>query len=410
MKMSGKWWAVIGVVFLIAALVALYIPYNSNKNEQTDLQQQIALARQMVLARTMSKNTIEQRIQELEADIAAGEEENAQLQEELDQLEEQLLQLEDEREQAIQEAIALLTATEARFLSAAESIEYGELLFAMADTAQITLAQIDYSHGSTVNIEGVDYDTVSLELSVYGKKADILAYLAEIQSDDAFNTSLFDQVNILMPKLLTEDEKDYIFEIVLDEMVATAIADLTPDEICNFIVLGIEDVTGDLIIKKTVENMAKEIKMLLNALMAEDFDDPLVSTLKGDYDDLLAQKLAELIKQHINDWLEDTVVNMLAERIAIALQNGDDLEGIVGKDIAALLGTQLSGALASDIAALLKEYISERIYDRMVGYVTPHIYTDAQEASDELITILETYSSSYINIAVYVYNTSQEAE
>ena len=410
MKMSGKWWAVIGAVFLIAALLALYIPYNSNKNEQADLQQQITLARQMVLVRTMSKNTIEQRIQELEANILAGEEENTQLQEELDQLEAELLRLETEREQAIQEAIALLAATEAKFLSAAESIEYGELLFALADTSQITLSQIDYSYGGTVNIEGVDYDTVSLELSISGKKADILGYLLEIQSDAAFNTSLLNQVNILMPKLLTEDEKDYIFEIVLDEMVATAIADLTPDEICNFIILGIEDVTGDIIVKKTVENMAKEIRMLLDALMAENFDDPLVSTIKGDYADLLAQKLAEQIKGYINEWLQDTVVNMLAERIAIALENGDDLEGIVGEDIAALLGSQLAGALSSDIAALLKEYISERIYDRMVGYVSPHVYTDAQESAKELITVLETSSSSYMNIVVYVYNTSQEAE
>lgn len=410
MKMTGKRWAFVGALIFIAAIIALYIPYNSNKNEQKDLQQQITIARQMALARTMSKNSVEQKIQELEADIAAADEETAQLQDELDQLQAELVRLEAEREQAIQEAIALLNTTETKFLSAAESIEYGELLFALADSAQITLEQIDYSDGGGINIEGVDYDVVLLELSVYGAKADILNYLVEIQSDAAFSTSFFDQVNITMPELLTEDEKELVFNLILEDMVAKGIADLTLDQICNFIVLGIDDVTGNYLITRNVEEMARKIKELLNALMAEDFEDPLVSTLTEDYDDRLAQELAELIKQHINDLLEDKVVSVLTERIVTALENGDNLESIVGEDIATLLGDALVGALPADIAALLKQYISERIYDRMVGYVTPQVYTEAQEAADEAITILETASTGNIKIAVYVYNTSQEGE
>jgi uncharacterized membrane protein YheB (UPF0754 family) len=193
-------------------------------------------------------------------------------------------------------------------------------------------------------------------------------------------------------------------------MVAKGIEDLTVDEICNFIVLGIEDVTGNYIQTKTVEQMAARIKELLNELMTEEFDDPLVYTLTEDYDDRLALELAELIKQHINDWLTDTVVNELAARTAEALENGDSLEGIVGEDIAALLGGSLVGALPSDIAALLNEFISKNIYNRMVEYVTPQVFHDAQDASDETITILETASSANIEIAVYVYNTSQEGK
>jgi hypothetical protein len=410
MKMSGKWWAVIGVVFLIAVLIALYIPYNSNKNEQETLQQQITVARQMVLARTLSKNSVEQKIKKLEADIITAEEENTRLQDELDQLQAELARLEAEREQAIQEAIALLNATEAKFLSVAESIEYGELLFALAGTSQITLAQIDYSYRDTVNINDVNYNIVLLELSVLGKKADILDYLVKIQSDIAFGSALFDQVNITMPKLLTDAEKESVFNLVLDEMVAKGIEDLTIDEICNFIVFGIEDVTGDYILTRDVENMATSIKELLNALMGKEFEDPLVTTLTEDYDDSLASEMAKLIKQHIRDLLEDKVITVLAERIAAALENGDSLESIVGEDIATLLGSDLVSSLPADIAALLKEYISECIYNRMVGYVSPHVYTNAQEAADEMINVLETSSTGDIKIAVYVYNASQEEE
>jgi hypothetical protein len=410
MKMSGKWWAVIGVVFLIAVLIALYIPYNSNKNEQETLQQQINVARQMVLARTLSKNSVEQKIKKLEADIITAEEENTRLQGELDQLQAELARLEAEREQAIQEAIALLNATEAKFLSVAESIEYGELLFALAGTSQITLAQIDYSYRDTVNINDVNYNIVLLELSVLGKKADILDYLVKVQSDAAFGSALFDQVNITMPKLLTDAEKESVFNLILDEMVAKGIEDLTVDEICNFIVFGIQDVTGDYILTRDVENMATSIKELLNALMGKEFDDPLVSTLTEDYDDSLALKLAEMIKQHIKDLLEDKVITVLADRIATALEHGDSLESIVGEDIATLLGSDLVSSLPADIAALLKEYISECIYNRMVGYVSPHVYTNAQEAADEMINLLETSSTGDIKIAVYVYNASQEEE
>jgi hypothetical protein len=410
MKMTGKKWAFIGALIFVAAIVALYIPYNSNKNEQGSLQQQINVARQMVLARTLSKNSVEQKIQKLEADIATAEGVSEQLQDELDQLQQELLQLENEREQAVQEAIALLNATEAKFLNAAESIEYGELLFTLANSAQIKLSQVDYTDSGSVNIGGVDYDVVLLNLAVNGKKADILDYLVKIQTNTAFNTSLFDQVNIQMPKLLTDDEKNLVFNLILEDMVAKGIEDLTVDEICDFIVLGIEDVTGNYIQVKDVETMAAKIKELLNELMTEEFDDPLVSTLTEDYDDLLASKLAEMIKQHIDDLLTDTVVNTLATRIAEALENGDSLEGIVGEDIATLLGSQLVGALPSDIAALLKEFISECISNRMVDYVTPHVFQNAQKAANEKIAELETTSNGNIEIAIYVYNTSQEGK
>jgi uncharacterized membrane protein YheB (UPF0754 family) len=193
-------------------------------------------------------------------------------------------------------------------------------------------------------------------------------------------------------------------------MVAKGIAELTVDEICNFIVLGIEDVTGNYIQARDVKDMATSIKELLNQLMAEEFEDPLVSTLTEDYDDRLALDLAELIKQHINDWLEDKVIAVLAARIATALENGDSLESIVGEDIATLLGNELASAIPADIAGLLKEYISERIEFRMTEYVSPHIYTGAQVAADEMITELETASSSSIKIVIYTYNTSQEGE
>ncbi|MDD4923684.1 MAG: hypothetical protein PHF74_02455 [Dehalococcoidales bacterium] len=410
MKMSGKRWAVIGVVLLIGAIVALYIPYNNNIKEQETLQQQITTARQLVLVRTMSKNSLEQKILELEADIAAAEEETVQLQEELDNLQAELLQLEAEREQAIQEAIALLNATEAKFLGSAESIEYGELLFALANSADITLSQIDYSSGGTVSIEDVEYGVVFLELSVSGKKADILDYLVKIQFDDAFNTALFDQISLSLPKILTEEEKEQVFFTILHEMEAQGIADFTLDEICNFIILGIADVTGNYISTETVEDMAKRIKQILADLMEEEYEEPLEHTLTEDYDDRLALELAQLIKQHIIDLLQDTVVNEITARIVTALENGDNLESIVGEDIAALLSSELSGALPGDIAALLKTYISECIYDRMVEHVTPHVFQSAQVAANELIIQLEAASSGGIKIAVFTYNTSQEEE
>ncbi len=410
MKMSGKRWAVIGVVVLIAAAVALYIPYNSNKNEQETLQQQINTAKQMALVRTMSKNNLEQKIQKLEADIAAAGEKTAELQQELNLLQDELLQLEAEREQAIQEAIALLNATEAKFLSAVESIEYGELLFALADSSGITLSQIIYSIGATINIEGVNYDIVILDLAISGKKAGILDYLIKIQSDASFNTALFDNISLSLPKMLTADEKELVFDIVLDEMVLEGIADLSLDQICNFIVLGIADVTGNYISTQTVQEMATAIKQILAELMQEVFEEPLEHTLTEDYDDSLAFDLAALIKQHINDWLADKVIKELSERIAAALENGDNLETIVGEDIAALLSSELSGALTSDIAGLLKTYISECIEKRMVEHVTPLVLLSAQAAANELIIEMETASSGTVRIAVYTYNTSQEEE
>ncbi|GEM_PF-3752252 len=410
MKMSGKWWAIIGVVIFIGAVIALYIPYNNNIKEQNTLQQQINTARQMVLLQTMNKNKLEQEIQQLEEDIEAAEDENALLQQELNRKQNELEQLQDEREQAIQEAVALLHATEAKFLTAAKSIEYGELLYALADSAGVKISQIAYSSTDKVTIEEVDYGVVFLELAISGYKADILDYLIEIQADDSFATAICDSINLSWPKMLTGSQKDEVFAITLDEMIAEGIENLTVDELVNFIVLGIEDVTGNFINKRTVEDMAKAIKQLLADLMEEEFEEIPDSTLTDDYDDRLAAELAQLIKEHIKDGLEDAVVSEIVGRIVEAIENGDDLESVVGSHIATLIGSQLVSALPGDITALLKEYISECIYYRMTEYVRPLVFQDAQALTEELIEEMENASGGTVKIAVYTYNAPQEEE
>ena len=410
MKKSGKWWAIIGVVIFIGAAVALYIPYNNNIKEQNTLQQQINTARQMVLLQTMNKNNLEQEIQQLEEDIGAAEEENAQLQQELNRKQDELQQLRAEREQAIQEAVALLNATEAKFLTAAESIEYGELLYALADSAGIAISEIAYSSTDKVTIGEVDYGVVFLELAISGNKADILDYLIEIQADDSFATAIYDSINLTLPKMLTEGQKDEVFSITLDEMIAEGINNLTVDQLVNYIVLGIEDVTGNYLNTRSVEDMAKVIKQLLADMMEEEFDGILGSTLTDDYDERLADELAQLIKTHIKDGLEDAVVSEIVGRIVEAIENGDDLESVVGSQIATLLGSQLAGALSGDITALLKEYISECVYYRMVEYVRPFVFQDAQALTEDIIEEMENASGGTVKIAVYTYNAPQEEE
>jgi hypothetical protein len=397
MKMNGRKWVLTGIVIFIVAAMALYIPYNNEIKKQEDLEQNIFTSQQRVLVLTMSKGKLEDEIVQLEADIASAQEESAQKQVELDNLQEELDELEHEREQAIIDALVSLNNIKAEYPDMIASIDYSESLFALAETSDIKLNGLITSDTATVVIEGINYEKISIKLSTAGYMDNILKFISGIQSDDAFKTAFFDNIDIGTPLPLTDEEKAAIYTTALNELKLAAISQFTIDEMVDFIILAIEDVTGTHLDTHPVEEIAQNILSDINSLVTEG------------YDATFAYDLAELIKQHISEWIIDEAINPLAIEIAEVITGGGDhatMAALFGEEIASLIGENLTGTLPEDIAELLKSYISSLIDLKMGEAVLPLVENDALELANSRIAETES-SEGDISLVIYYY---QEAE
>jgi Skp family chaperone for outer membrane proteins len=397
MKMNGRKWVLTGIVIFIVAAIALYIPYNNEIKKQDDLEQNIFTSQQRVLILTMSKGKLEDEITQLEADIAVAQEESAQKQVELDNLQEELDELEHEREQAIIDALVSLNNIKAEYPDMIASIDYSESLFALAETSDIKLNGLITSDTATVVIEGINYEKISIKLSTTGYRDNILKFISGIQSDDAFKTAFFDNIDVSTPLPLTDEEKAAIYTTALNELKLAAISQFTIDEMVDFIILAIEDVTGTHLDTHPVEEIAQNILSDINSLVTEG------------YDVTFAYDLAELIKQHISEWIIDEFLKPLSDEIAEVITGGGDhatMAALFGEEIASLIGENFTGTLPEDIAELLKSYISSLIDLKMGEAVFPLVEIDALELADSRIAETES-SEGDISLVIYYY---QEAE
>jgi hypothetical protein len=393
MKMSrGKWIIAAFIVFIIAVL-GLYIPYNNERNQQGQIEKDIAGLQQRILLLTLNKNTIQKEIAELNIEIAESEELSSQKQFEIAILQSQLDALIDEREAAVAKALSDLNAIQAEYMKEADSIDYGDLLFSLAAANEIALSSLMMTDEDNIDINGVSYSRSSVALTASGARDNLLEFISQISNEAAFKTAFFDAMHLITPVPLTDDEKQEIYDRALSELELEAVSRFTIDETVDFIILGLSNVTGSSLSVPDVEEMAGNILSVLDNLLAEEYQLPL------------ANNLAEIIKQYISKWIIDKVIEPLALDIANAITSGSDQEALAelfGADIAALLGEEIVNLLPSEIAALLKEYIASQIQLEMSRAVFPLIKDRASDIAAERIRQAEATESNF-SLVIYSY-------
>jgi len=157
MKLSNKVWIIAGIGVIVVLLVVAFMMYSRQGADQQDLQdrQDAATARSATL--TASK-------QDLENQLA--------------------------------QAQSLLDDSQAQYPQTIESIEYGEYLFEIADSCDVTLASLSFPKPGTVTQGSVTYSVVSLSLPVSGELDNIYMFIDTLRTDPRFASTSVKSVNL----------------------------------------------------------------------------------------------------------------------------------------------------------------------------------------------------------------------
>lgn len=385
MRLNRTAWLVIGVGIFVVAAVVLFMFYRGQADKQQEAKDELGLVQDSVTILFAQKRA-------LDDELAQKENELAQWNDTIGQLEDQLAQ-----------AVIELEQTQAGFPTSLESIEYDEALFAFAHDSNLGLTILTASEMEDTSIEDITYKTASFKMEVRGEVADILDFINTIVNDDDFKTAILEPVIITVPEPLTDEQKESIEEDKRIELTAEAVAQITTEEMAEFMLEAIVELTGQEIEALMVREIAETIRIKIAVSLEEDY----VLLLSGD--------LAELIEQHIAESIVSEIVRPLAEEIAALIvaggeegYNEEDLEELLGPDIAGLLGEEIAGALPGGIESLLNEYIADIVENKMLDSVSSQIIEEVVvEYVAQQVEEMEMPSAT-IELVIYTYQGEGE--
>jgi cell division protein FtsB len=200
MKIGKVTWIIIGVVVFCAALGVLYMLYAGQKTEQDSLRVKLE-TNQAMLPKLVADR------QDWESQLAA--------------LQDQLAQ----RQSELVVANAALAEAQTGWPTAAESIEYDETLFSIADGWHLQIQSLVAGEKQSRAVQGIDFGTTSFTVvvsspgikatesteyqdKVYGVINDILSYIDSLAQQKEFATATIDTISMTVPPAMTREELD----------------------------------------------------------------------------------------------------------------------------------------------------------------------------------------------------------
>lgn len=200
MKISKVTLIVLGVVVLAVGFGVLYMLYSKQLQEQDTLKSKIAV-NQAKLTQLVNEQ------EKWKSQLAA--------------LQEQISQ----KNQEVAAARASLDAAKAEWPNAAESIEYEEKIFALADGWDLVVNVVTAGDTVASNINGINFTANTFTVTVTGQPltagfdeeakyqeymykvaGDILSFLDELVQNEFFATANMDVVSLSIPALLTKED------------------------------------------------------------------------------------------------------------------------------------------------------------------------------------------------------------
>ncbi len=187
MKLGKMAWYALGIGILVIAAVGLFMLYQQEAQEQEWLNEELAAAQAEVPKLAAERATLESTLTELEDNLA--------------------------------QATSRLKTAKAAFPALVESIEYDEQLFRFAKDNALDIVIVTATEPSdnnvpvevedeNIEVEDVTYFVTSFTIKVKGQVADILSFINTIVTHNDFTTATVELVNIVVPKPLTEAEKE----------------------------------------------------------------------------------------------------------------------------------------------------------------------------------------------------------
>ncbi len=200
MKISKITLIILGVVILAVGFGVLYMMYNKQLQQQEPLKSKIA-ANQARLAQLVTEQ------EKWKTQLAALQEQIAQ------------------KNQEVAAAKSSLSLAKAEWPNAAESIEYEEKLFALADGWDLVVNVVTAGDAAASNFNGINFSTHTFTVTVTGQPlaagfdeeakyheyiykvaGDILNFLDELVQNEFFASAKMDVVSLTVPSLLTKEE------------------------------------------------------------------------------------------------------------------------------------------------------------------------------------------------------------
>jgi Tfp pilus assembly protein PilO len=176
MRLSRTAWLILVIGILVIALGSLYTVYSRQVSEQQGLAASLSQA--------------QARLPKVVSDRQAAEAELTQWQDKL------------------AEATSLLAKSQAQFPGSAESIEYNEVLFEIADSCDLEVMSLTASEPSEKKVEDVTYTVTTFEVEVRGEVDDILDFIHDIATREYFTGATVELVNIKVPEAEEEEEAE----------------------------------------------------------------------------------------------------------------------------------------------------------------------------------------------------------
>lgn len=201
MRISKTIWITLGVAIFTIGFVILFLMYSRQIDEQEQLKSQLATN-----VATLPK--------------LVAERENWQSQ--LVKLQNELAQ----RQSALTEANQQLSQATTGWPTSAESIEYDEKLFEIADAWNLDITVVTAAEPEEEEIEGISFTVASFTVGLRGKLVtiadfaeaadyrkylddtvdDILAFIHTVASDKNFDSARIQLVDLGLPAPLTDEE------------------------------------------------------------------------------------------------------------------------------------------------------------------------------------------------------------
>ncbi len=379
MKLRKSTWITLGVGIFIVAAVVIYMLYRGELSKQREVRDSLDEARTTNTLLLSQKSS-------LQAELDSLKEEYTQWQDQISQLQSELSQ-----------ETTALNQTKAKFPQLVQSIEYGQTLFAFAQSHNLEVTGLTAAEPTSESVENIPYSATSLKIDVRGEVADILDFINTITTSADFQAAVLEPVNMTIPKPLLDEEKSTIEEGIRQNLVAGAVAQLTSEDIMGFMLEAVKEVSGQTIDARTIEDMATTIR----AEIVDSVEEHVLELLPGD--------LAQLIVEHISGSIVQQVVTPLAQDIydlIVDLGPGETLtealNGLLGADIAGLLGEEIGGVMPGDITNLLDGYIAQLVEEKMTAAAGAKVEDLVQATTAQTIKEKEMTSAT-ITLVIYGY-------
>jgi DNA-binding protein YbaB len=204
MKLSKTVWIILGVAIFIIGFVVLYMMYSRQGDEQEQLKSKIAANQATFVGLIKEKASWQSQLVKLQDELA-------------------------QRQNDLTEAKALSKAATEGWPDKAESIEYDEKLFEMADAWNLEITVVAAVEPQETEVEGITFTVASFTVDVTGKLReedklsktdaeyreylyktvdDILAFVHTIVNDKDFVSAGIELVSMEVPEPLTQEQID----------------------------------------------------------------------------------------------------------------------------------------------------------------------------------------------------------